>query len=243
LDGTNQWIETTNQTGCRLYIVLDTPTAPQTQPWKGVLDIACDVAWGRSDASGAMYALWEDFKWVGTYDTVLGGSRYLPGTSFLLTTWLTRYPDCGTVNCHDMGGAIAIFANALGCGASCTEVAPFGYLNCIKPIGCGWANNPFYDYPGVCPDPIMPGNSTMDSQGRPRTLFSSHAFATSSDGVIYDASGVYVDGDWDPDDWPCLRGLGLCQYNWDDYRPKVIDDNPAPPYGTGSPSLVTFSVQ
>jgi hypothetical protein len=122
-------------------------------------------------------------------------------------------------------------------------VYSFGYLNCIKPIGCGYTNNPFHDGPGACPDAIMPGNSTADGQGRPRTLFARHAFATLSDGIIYDASGVYVDGDWDPDDWPCLLGLGLCQYDWDDYWPKVIDQNPAPPGGTGSPSVVTFDAE
>jgi len=45
-DGTNEWITTTTQNNCRLYVVLNTPTQPQSEPWKGVLDIACDVAWG-----------------------------------------------------------------------------------------------------------------------------------------------------------------------------------------------------
>ncbi|MCX7347051.1 MAG: hypothetical protein NTU78_15145, partial [Alphaproteobacteria bacterium] len=164
--------------------------------------------------------------------------------SFALTTWLSRYPDSiGGVNCSDMGEVITIFANALGCNADCTEVYPFGYLNCIKPIGCGWANNPFYSNPLNCPDAIMPGDSTVDGQNRPRGWFNYHAFATSSAYIIYDASAVYVDDDWDPDDWPCLLGYGLCQNAWDNYEGMVIDNLPAPPNGTGSPSYYLCDVQ
>jgi len=151
---------------------------------------------------------------------------------------MSNYTDCGIVNCYDMGKAVVIFANALGCGASYTYVGPFGYLNCIKPIGRGWTNNPFYDAGGwVDPNPIV--NGDWDSSAG-RSLFGNHGFARLGND-IYDASGGQVDVDGDPDGAPhTARDLDGDDTWTNDYDDRVIDDNPSS--SPGSPTNYSFTV-
>jgi len=245
-DGTNEWITTTTQNNCRLYVVLNTPTQPQSEPWKGVLDIACDVAWGCDTETEAMDEIWDNFynSAGGVYDTNNGAPFYawqsLNG-NFALSDpsgWLATYPSIGTVNCHDMTQAEVIFANALGCGTSCTYVSPFGYLNCIYPIGCSWTNNPFYDNPDYNDSPVLDGDAADD--GIPNNhagrsgFFGYHAFARLN-GWIYDASGGCVDVDFYPDSGPIH--FPYCYLDGDDtwtnkYKDRVVDDVPASTPGT-----------
>jgi len=247
-DGTNEWITTTTQNNCRLYVVLNTPTQPQSEPWKGVLDIACDVAWGCDTETEAMDEIWDNFynSAGGVYDTNNGAPFYawqsLNG-NFALSDpsgWLATYPSIGTVNCHDMTQAEVIFANALGCGTSCTYVSPFGYLNCIYPIGCGWTNNPFYDNPAYNSNPVVDGDWSV-SDGR--SSFGNHGFARLGEG-IYDASAGCVDVDLDTDDGPIhfpYRYLdGDDSWN-SNYKDMVIDDVPSSTPGT--PSNYGFNVE
>jgi len=257
LDGTNEWITTTTQNNCRLYVVLDTPDGPQDEPWKEVLDIACDVAWGSFIEEFATKEIWDDFSYNagGIYDTHSGAPKYTktpnPQTTgnFDLTKWLSRYkqtPPIGTVNCYDMGKAVSVFANALGCGVSYTYVSSFGYNNCIEPIGCGWTNNPFYDSPHYDDNPMVDGDAADDgilNNHAGRSKFARHAFSRRGD-FIYDASVCCVDVDLDPDDGPIhfpywyLDGYDT----WtNDYDGRVIDDNPASSPGT--PANYSFDVQ
>ncbi|MBW2608078.1 MAG: hypothetical protein JRD05_10635, partial [Deltaproteobacteria bacterium] len=141
-----------------VYTVLASSQAPQTQPWLGVLEIACDLADSQTTASAAMREIWYDFYHDagGVYDTFRGAPHYpvnLASGRFELTKWLNNYATAsiGTVNCYDMGKSVVVFANALGCNANYTYVGSFGYLNCVKPIGKGWTNNPFYDGYGTDP--------------------------------------------------------------------------------------------
>jgi hypothetical protein len=245
LDGTNQWITATTQNNCRLYVVLDTPSAPQATPWKEVLDIACNVAWGCDTETKAMDQIWEDFyeSAGGVYDTYNGAPQYAWQSQngyFDLTKWLNQYPSIGVVNCHDMAQAEAIFANALGCGSSASYSNPFGYLNCIYPIGCGWTNNPFYSNPAYNSNPVVDGDWSM-SDGR--SSFANHGFARLGE-WIYDASAGCVDVDLDPDDGPLhfpYRYLDGDDTWANSYENRVVDDNPAST--PGSPGDYSFYVE
>jgi len=183
-----------------IYTVLDTPNKPQAEPWTGVLDIACTQASGWSTPADATYELWYDFF----YD--VGGTYYnypqyagIQGPSeFRLGKWLTNYPTIGMVNCNDMGKALAVFANALGCGTKYVWVTPFGDYNCIKPIGGAvWDTGHFGD----------------------------HGF-TRLDGKIYDASIGRVDVDDDPNDCTDHTEYELDgDANWPDYADIVLDNS------------------
>jgi hypothetical protein len=231
-----------------IYVILDTPQPPQSEPWVGVLDISCQVASGRAVKDGAMFEIWDYlyFDSGGVYDTYMGQSHYYSQYTgkFTLTQFLTALynSSIGTVNCYDMGKSMVIFSNALGCGAVCKYVDPFGYLNCIKPIGCGWTNNPFYgnttqwDY-----RPIVEKDKGLIDH---RSAFGNHMFSTSIDGIIYDASGGMVDIDSVPDYGPpfisrYLDGLD----NWPSYESKVIDHTPSDLNSPGIPQDITFGVE
>jgi len=242
-DGTNEWITTTTQNNCRLYVVLNTPTQPQSEPWKGVLDIACDVAWGCDTETEAMDEIWDNFynSAGGVYDTQYGACYYCTnGTygSFNLTRWLSKYDNIETVNCADMGKALVVFGNALGCSADYSVSLYFGYLNCIYPIGRSWTNNPFYDNPDYNDSPVLDGDAADD--GIPNNhagrsgFFGYHAFARLN-GWIYDASGGCVDVDFYPDSGPIH--FPYCYLDGDDtwtnkYKDRVVDDVPASTPGT-----------
>jgi len=253
--GTNEWITTTTQNNCRLYVVLDTPTEPQDKPWIEVLDISCSLAWGCDTETEAMDEIWDDFydDAGGVYDTDQGAPRYTnngEGSDFNLTRWLSRYkqtPPIGTVNCYDMAKAVVVFANALGCGASNTYVEHFGYPNCIYPIGCGWANNPFYSSPHYDNNPVVDGDAADDgipNNHAGRSAFANHAFARLGES-IYDASLGCVDVDLDPDDGPIhfpYRYLDGEDTWTNTYRNRVIDNVPAPPSGTSTPTNHNFGI-
>lgn len=227
-----------------VYTVLANPQAPQSVPWLEALEIACDLAQGQTTAAGAAWEIWNDFynNAGGVYDTVSGAPRYTGSTStgFNLTKWLTNYNsgNIGTVNCYDMGKAVAVFANSLGCGTVYTYVSSFGYLNCVKPIGKGWANNPFYDNSYYNSNPIVPGD--WDSSNG-RSGFGNHGF-TRLNGYIYDGSGGQVDIDSDADYGPPFNALLLAGNDtWtNNYKGKVIDNNPS--YSTSTPADYSFSV-
>lgn len=228
-----------------LYTVLSNPQAPQAEPWLEALDIASNLAYGRTTAADAVRDIWDDFynNAGGLYDIVGGSPQYTSSTSqnFDLTSWLVNYKsgNIGTVNCYDMGKAVVVFSNALGSNTVYTYVSPFGYLNCIKPIGRGWTNNPFYGgYPSTHPysNPIINGDDL-------RTGFGNHGF-TMLGGQIYDGSGGKVDIDTDVDNCSSVNPRNLDgNDSWtNDYKNRVIDNVPLPPYGTGSPTDYGFNV-
>lgn len=180
----------------------------------------------------------------GAYDSCNGAPSYTDdgGSSpFKLTLWLNNHlgGGVGSVNCYDMGKAVVVFSNALGCGASYAFTYPFGYLNCIQPVGRGWTNNPFYLNPNWDPNPIVDG-AWSENQGRSR--FGNHAFARWNGTYIYDASAGIVDSCVPLDAEPCVEYSldGLDSWN-DSYRVRVIDDNPVSSPGT--PSTYTVTVQ
>lgn len=260
--GSNSWIEIVTPTvqgqttqPSRLYVILDTPQDPQAQPWTQLLDHACgSITTGAGDATEAMDMIWDNFFYDagGVYDTDKGASRYafnseLTKSDFILKSWIDSYGNVGTVNCHDMAQAEVIYSNALGCVANWTYVSPFGYLNCIRPIGCGWTNNPFYanidnDY---YPTSIVDGDSAdnyIKSDSIGRSGFGNHSFARIN-GNIYDASVGIVDDDSDPDDPPHAwfpRELDGDDTWLSNYMTYVIDNVPAT--ATGTPTNFSFDV-
>ena len=227
----------------RLYAVLAAPQAPQATPWAGALEVATKAAQGETTAAGATRKVWSELynNAGGSYDTSNGAPKYTGGTNqnFNLTLFLSNHAaaNIGVVNCYDMGKSVMIFANALGAGAEYTYTGPFGYLNLVKPIGKGWANNPFYDGGGN-PNPVVPGDSDSSTG---RTGFGNHAFARLG-GQIFDASGGQVDTDGDPDTLPAGTPRALDgNDSWlASYRARVIDDVPASSPGT--PTVYTFGV-
>jgi hypothetical protein len=228
----------------RLYGILAAPQAPQAIPWVGALEVATKVAQGENTAAGATRKIWSEFynNAGGSYDTVSGASKYTGGTTanFNLTLFLTNYAatNIGVVNCYDMGKSVVIFSNALGAGTEYTYTGPFGYLNLVKPIGKGWANNPFYDNGGYDPNPVVNGDW---NSGQGRSSFGNHAF-TRLGGQIFDASGGQVDTDSDPDTLPAGTPRALDgNDSWlSSYRARVIDDIPASSPGT--PTVYAFTV-
>ena len=228
----------------KLYQLLETPAAPMTEPWTEVLDNVCELAAGFASTSAAVREVWDDhYNYAGgLYDTMSGASQYTGATSsgFDLTDWLDNYPDIGVVNCYDMGKSVVVYSTALGCSASYAWVSSFGYLNCVKPIGCGWANNPFYSNPGYDPNPIVPGDW---SYYEGRSSFGNHGFTRHGNGLdIFDASGGQVDIDDEPDYGPPHEAHELDGAdNWNnDYKDRVIDDFPESSPST--PTTYSFSV-
>ncbi len=227
-----------------VYTLLDTPQAPQAIPWLEALDIAATLAYGRTTAADATRDIWEEFYLHagGSYDTFSGAAQYTGSRTwdFNLTSWLANYKSgsIGTVNCYDMGKSVVIFSNALGANAVYTYVSSFGYLNCVKPIGKGWANNPFYDNPGYNSNPVMPEDSG-NADGRSR--FGNHGF-TRVAGQIYDGSGGQVDADLNPDACTAVSARLLDgNDSWtSNYKNRVIDDDPSS--STSAPADYGFSV-
>jgi len=215
-------------------------------PWTDVLDYAC--VWAASQSSSSTSAekivqqLYNNSGFI--YDTYAGQSRY---TSFgegsmNLTLFLSELGSTRIVNCYDMGKAITIFANAIGCNASYRYSQPFGYLNCIKPIGKGWTNNPFYDgYVNgikVWTDPIVGEDTSWYPTYEKRSYFGNHAFGSIGDN-IYDAT-LKVDIDGNPDYGPPFSESWATGWNWDTYKSRVVDNYPST--STSYPSIYYFSV-
>ncbi len=221
-----------------VYTLLSTPQAPIGTPWIEVLDYSCVWASGQTSNTGVMQKIVEGlYNNTGfLYDINSGAPRYTSYStqSFNLSSMLS---DIGgsqiIVNCYDMGKAVSIFANILGCNSNYAFTNPFGYLNCIKAIGRGWSNNPFYASMGTVP--IM---GEDDDYYDGRSGFGNHAFCMFG-GSIYDAC-LKVDTDSNPDAAPHTESWAI-GWDWNAYKSKVIDNNPASYPGTPYTGY-TFSV-
>ena len=243
-----------NPTEHVVYTVLGSPVDPQAEPWQDVLDIACVEASGSSTTTDAMWDIWNDFynDAGGVYDTNVGGCHYCVdggNGTFHLTSWLTEYDTVSTVNCADMGKALVVFGNALGCGGEYYTSSSFGYLNCINPVGTAWTNNPFYNGGGWIDSNAIVDGDWDSSDGRSGFL-GYHAFASVSY-YIYDASGGEVDlgtSPWDPNDstdgdrpdyGPPFNAHELDgDDTWSSsYKDRVVDDVPSSPTQTPVPHI------
>lgn len=211
----------TYSTSHTYYTLLAAPQSPMEEPWISVLNYASSWANGQMSASSSIQKIVEGLynNTSFLYDTYDGSPRYTyNGTtsSFNLTSMLSEIGGINiVVDCYDMGKALKIFANALGCNSSYVFSYPFGYHNCIKAIGKGWANNPFYDHPYFSSYPIV-GEDDDDSDER--SSFGNHAFCRIST-IYYDAC-LKVDTDVNPDAAPHTESWAY-GWDWSTYKSKV----------------------
>ena len=229
------WVEMTGHHN--YYTLLTSPQNPMSEPWTDALDYSCDWASGQSNSPGATTKIAQKlFNNCGfLYDTYSGAPRYTNygSGSFNLTLFLSEIGSGRVVNCYDMGKTVKIFANSISCNTNYKFCNPFGYLNCVKPIGRGWSNNPFYSSQSPPYNQPIVGE---DDSGR--TKFGNHAFGAHGCD-IYDAC-LKVDTDENPDYGPPFDETWATGWYWNTYKSKVIDDNPSS--STGNPSIYSFSV-
>ncbi len=139
------------------------------------------------------------------YDIWNGAPCYIQGYwNFNLTLFISdmvnqHEPRVG--NCYDGAAIVHTLSDLLGAHTYFVYSNPFGYLNCIDPIGReeDYANNPFHEGFFWRDDPVVYQDGTMSSCGR--SSFGNHAFAATrpgADGVIWDAT-MCVDIDGNPD--------------------------------------------
>jgi len=146
------WLQDLGYSTHNYYTVLDTPVAPMSQPWTEVLDWSCEQASGQTTDTGSateiLQFLYNDLTVY--YDSWDDGQSHFTGSDlngdfFKFTEFLDKAPSISPkVNCDDMGFALVTFANAIGCNMHYAKSTPFGYVNCILPVGGIWTNNPFY---------------------------------------------------------------------------------------------------
>ncbi len=224
-----------------IYVIIASPQEPQATPWAEALSVACGYAGGASTAAQATDYFTFNLLFDATfgYDTVNGAASYTTngkGTNFWLDDFLTNFNGSGgDVNCYDMGKAVKTFANALGCNALYKYVRSFGYVNCIKPTGEAWTNNPFHDNSSWS-DTLIVGEDDDSTDGRSK--FTNHSFGAIGDDV-YDAL-MSVDNDANPDAAPHSEYY-LTGVAWSTYKGLVKDDDPA--YTTSTPETWSFIVQ
>lgn len=158
------------QTKHRIYVLLDTPTAPWQQapynaantqlPWTAVLDFACVWAHGATNADAAAGLITEHVYALGpgtiTYDCPGGGGSHYSAGVFNCTKFLDRLhggPGNGQfVNCSDCATITSSFANILGCDLSQSKM---GWSFSLKPLlaigsnvwqtACGWGGFSYHE--------------------------------------------------------------------------------------------------
>nr|WP_309690402.1 hypothetical protein [Armatimonas sp.] len=129
----------------KVYEVYATPNAPQSTPWLGVLDDACEWAHGESAEAGVSRTVTLQLNQGGVFNYVYS-PQFLSNSSFKLKTFLaTGRPTSG--NCVDVSDYLAIGTNALGLNFSVRKIYcqnGFGTngntwtTNSLRPIG--WSN-------------------------------------------------------------------------------------------------------
>lgn len=233
-----------------VYTILTEPVSPwvntagnQKNAWTKALDYSCGWALSESSESGCITKITQKiyFDLSGYYDTTWGAPNYTDngGTAnFKLTTFLNAVAstNIGMVNCYDCGKSVVTFTSLLGCNALYKYSTPFGYLNCIKPIGKGWANNPFYDNPSYTNSPVT-GEDDDSSNGR--SSFGNHAFGSVSTN-IWDACLKGNTGA-NPDTTNNVVETWMTGQPWDTYKTIVVDD--VPYTATGSPTDYEFGLE
>lgn len=151
------------QTKHRIYVLLDTPTAPWQQtpnastntqlPWTAVLDFACAWAHGAITTDAAAGLITDHVYALGpgtiTYDCPGGGGSHYSAGTFNCTKFLERlhggFGNGQYVNCSDCATITSSFANILGCDLSQSMMGHWFDLKPLLAIGsntwqtaCGW---------------------------------------------------------------------------------------------------------
>lgn len=153
-DAAGIWNDLPQVTKHRIYVLLDTPTAPWQQtpynpanlqlPWTDVLDFACNWATGAADTDAAAGAITRNVYDLGpalvTYDCPGGGGSHYSAGGFDCTAFIDRLKGgfgMGMyVNCSDCATFTSTFANVLGCDLWQSRMGSgFFLLNDILAIG------------------------------------------------------------------------------------------------------------
>lgn len=186
-----------------IYAVLDEPGLPwetaiaSTQnPWTDALDLALGVvdATTTGEVLDQVTAYCFDRPCF-EYDIWSGAACYISyNWTFNLSLFIedmVEGHDPRVGNCYDGAAIVHTLADLLGARTHFVWSNPFGYLNCIDPIGRGedYSNNPFHENSSYRDDPIVYQDGTYSSCGR--SSFGNHAFAATQPGlfgVIWDAT-------------------------------------------------------
>lgn len=206
----------------RIYVVLDTPTAPWEQgadltntqlPWTDMLDRACYWALGAKTTDEAARKVTEAVFGLGggpiEYDCPGSGFTRYSSPNFDLTAFLERldggYGRGQYVNCTDCATILSTFVNGVGCDLWQSRmgkdyIASFD-LNPILAIGatvwqpaCGWTSFRYHEvaWAGAC--------GLTDP--------------------VWDAC-LKVDGDLDPTAAPHTT-MTVAGMAFNDYRPRLV---------------------
>ncbi len=185
-----------------IYTILAEPGLPWSMnpgnthnPWTDALDLALEeveamtVAGVLEDITAYCFD-----RPCFEYDIWSGAPCYISGWNFNLTLFINDMetghdPRVGC--CYDGAAIVHTLADILGAHTHFVWSNPFGYLNCIDPIGRGedYANNPFHENYYYRDDPITYQDGSSSSCGR--SAFGNHAFAASQPGIfgiIWDAT-------------------------------------------------------
>jgi hypothetical protein len=157
-NGTDSWVDSNEVSGCRLYVVLGVPTAPQAQPWKDVLDKACQWGWGESQSAGALDQLVGYFYSLSglTYDGTQSHYVYEAGPPAKMVFDLSDFlSDWDKADCQDAGMFLSCLSASLGCDLTATRRIQGAFTTkSVKAVGhtswdpvtwnfhhIGWYNN------------------------------------------------------------------------------------------------------
>lgn len=186
-----------------IYTILGEPGLPwETQvestqnPWTDALDLVL----GEVSPSTIVEALDEVTAYCFDrpcfeYDIWSGSACYISyGWNFNLTLFIqdmVDQHDPRVGNCYDGAAIVHTLADLLGAQTHFVLSNPFGYLNCIDPIGReeDFSNNPFHANASYRGDPIVYQDGTYASCSR--SSFGNHAFAATQPGpfgVLWDAT-------------------------------------------------------
>jgi hypothetical protein len=196
-----------------IYTILKDPGLPweidqenNQNPWTDALDLVIhdtEAATAKEVLDAITMATFD--RPCFEYDIWGGAPCYIIGSwNFNLTLFISdmvsqRDPRVG--NCYDGAAIVHTLADLLGAHTYFVYSNPFGYLNCIDPIGRGedYSNNPFHEGWFGRDDPVVYQDGTSSTCSR--SSFGNHAFAATQpgyNGVIWDATMcVDIDGNTD----------------------------------------------
>jgi hypothetical protein len=202
-------VKTINVSGPHeIYSILATPGLPweiempsTRNPWTDALDLVLEHV-GATHPTGVLdqVTAWCFDRPCFEYDIWTGAAYYCSGWNFNLSLFIqdmVEQQDPKVGNCYDGAAIVHTLADLLGAQTRYVWSNPFGYLNCIDPIGRGedYSNNPFHESSYYRDDPVTYQDGTSGSCGR--SSFGNHAFAATQPGpfgVIWDAT-MCVDAD------------------------------------------------
>ena len=173
------------------YSILGEPVAPwtdstpaKTNVWTSALDFiitnACEGTTNKHTALSKIPAFLFTSNRL-TYDSTNGKARFISGSSFDLTRYISNSGANRLVNCFDQAHALAFLGASLGVDSTISVMDPFGYLNPVPIVGIGVCNNPFFSSPKATVK-----TQHCDEDDSDREYFIRHCFVVRN-GFVFDA--------------------------------------------------------